>query len=582
MITSFFSYKVKIREAEFVNEEGLIFSHIAAISFYDKNKVELAYIEVGYVDTNYIYELIDQSKPINLDNCFVENFSLSEYRKSRGIDKKTLVALQGFSARNSFFDAKVITDFSFADFKNKTVNFENAHFISGEVSFNAAVFGNGDANFAYTKFKNGNVDFSNIKSLDGDFIFKNAIFSDGTKDFQYADFGKGGISFVNVEFSNGDVSFINANFSHGEASFKIARFGIGKVDFHYAQFGEGDISFERTEFGNGTVDFSKVEFGDGKVNFNKAVFENGDITFEGSELGNGRITFKRTIFGGGRVSFQLMDFKNADIIFDNADFGSGDVSFFKSKIHVLSLKSCHMDNYFDLRVRTCSYIDLSDTVVRDIIDLEPQEFKPEIKILNFAGMRLLGRIYIDWKGNSVMQMISNQAQTSLRSKAEQFRTLKQNFNVTGKYNDEDFSYVEFKRHEQKADLEDALKEKPQSALWEYPSYVFKWLIFDKMGLYATSPARVLLSVLFMWFFFGLIYIILPYGFDTSINSAVGNPDNLSIVSIGLYHSAITFFTIGYGDCYPYGILRIFSGLEGFTGVFMMSYFTVAFVRKILR
>jgi hypothetical protein len=49
-----------------------------------------------------------------------------------------------------------------------------------------------------------------------------------------------------------------------------------------------------------------------------------------------------------------------------------------------------------------------------------------------------------------------------------------------------------------------------------------------------------------------------------------------------YHSAITFFTIGYGDVYPMGLSRIISGLEGFMGVFMMSYFTVAFVRKVLR
>ncbi|MBK7710318.1 MAG: hypothetical protein IPJ37_04745 [Bacteroidales bacterium] len=42
------------------------------------------------------------------------------------------------------------------------------------------------------------------------------------------------------------------------------------------------------------------------------------------------------------------------------------------------------------------------------------------------------------------------------------------------------------------------------------------------------------------------------------------------------------FTIGYGDVYPVGLSRLVSGLEGFMGVFMMSYFTVAFVRKVLR
>jgi hypothetical protein len=60
------------------------------------------------------------------------------------------------------------------------------------------------------------------------------------------------------------------------------------------------------------------------------------------------------------------------------------------------------------------------------------------------------------------------------------------------------------------------------------------------------------------------------------------PDQLSVVARSFYHSAITFFTIGYGDHYPHGAARIISSIEGFMGVFLMSYFTVAFVRKVLR
>jgi hypothetical protein len=65
-------------------------------------------------------------------------------------------------------------------------------------------------------------------------------------------------------------------------------------------------------------------------------------------------------------------------------------------------------------------------------------------------------------------------------------------------------------------------------------------------------------------------------------SSVNNPDNLTPFLQSFYHSAVTFFTIGYGDVFPQGMSRIVSGLEGFMGVFMMSYFTVAFVRKVLR
>ncbi|OQY00769.1 MAG: hypothetical protein B6I20_08280 [Bacteroidetes bacterium 4572_117] len=73
--------------------------------------------------------------------------------------------------------------------------------------------------------------------------------------------------------------------------------------------------------------------------------------------------------------------------------------------------------------------------------------------------------------------------------------------------------------------------------------------------------------------------------DTQIISSLfdaGDPRDLSLVEKGFYHSAITFLTIGYGDYYPSGIIRWLSGVEGFIGLFLMSYFTVAFVRKILR
>ena len=71
-------------------------------------------------------------------------------------------------------------------------------------------------------------------------------------------------------------------------------------------------------------------------------------------------------------------------------------------------------------------------------------------------------------------------------------------------------------------------------------------------------------------------------FDTDIVSSIGDPDKLSMVARAFYHSAITFLTIGYGDYYPSGIIRWLSSVEGFSGLFLMSYFTVAFVRKILR
>ena len=234
----------------------------------------------------------------------------------------------------------------------------------------------------------------------------------------------------------------------------------------------------------------------------------------------------------------------------------------------------------DLRVSQSRIIDLSSTVVRDIIDINPHEFRSKVDTIFMAGMRLMGRIYLDWNLSGVKQMVYSQEKSSHRIKAEQFRILKENFQSQGLYNDEDRAYVEFKRCESRAELTEALAEKKWSAVYRYPLYWFKLVLFDKAGLYATSPVRVLLTMLSFYLLFSFIYVFLIQFTSADIIASVD--DQLGVFARSFYHSAITFLTIGYGDHYPFGSIRWVSSLEGFFGLFLMSYFTVAFVRKVLR
>ncbi len=582
MISDFSSYKVKIRDNEFVTPDGIKYANTASISFFDKNRKELSYIELGYVDANNLYALIKKNEKINLDFCYIEEFSLSKYRKEYNLENEELVILKSFSAKNAIFDSIELTDFSFGVFQEGYVNFQNAGFIHGGVSFASSVFENGKVNFNSCVFKNGNLNFGNSNFGHDGLNFKNAIIGNGFKDFQYAYFGNGDVMFANTTFGDGDISFINSNFGNGEVSFKVAVFGNGKIDFHYATFYEGDISFERAEFGIGRVDFRTVEFGSGKINFNRAKFNDGEVSFDESEMQGGKLSFKNANLGDGDFSFQNSQYSKTDVSFDKAMFGKGVVSFYNSSFNSLSLKSCQLNNYFDLRVSEASLLDLSDTVVRDIIDLTPHDCEVKIKEFNFAGMRLLGRIYIDWRANNIKQSIYIQKDSSWWAKAEQFRTLKQNFNSTGRYDDEDLAYIEFKRNESKAILNDGIKENKNSAIWHYPAYWFKLWVFDKMGLYATSPMRVLVSVVFTYLLLVVIQFILPFVMDTNINCIAQDADLLTKFTDTAYFSAITYLTIGYGDCSPIGVLRLVAGIEGFIGVFMMAYFTVAFARKVLR
>ena len=582
MVTDYSNYRVEVRNVKFIADDGRTCPRTAMVSFHNDEGEEIDSELFGAIDVTQIFSMIREGQVINLDNYYIHEFSLSSYRRINGMEKKDLVSIKGFSARNAFFEAKICTDFSYASFSEGGVSFEGTHFARGKVMFNGSVFGKGDTVLSNTLFREGNIEFTGCQFGDGDFMFKNSVVRDGKKDFQDIQFGKGEVSFANTEFNSGDLLFINTHFNDGRFNFKVTRITGGKVDFHYAVFGDSEIMFERTEFGNSRVDFRTVDFGNGRVNFNRSVFGDGEVSFEGASSKAGKIQFKRAEMGNGQKYFNLIEMEKTDITFERTEFGDGDVSFYNSNFKSLSLKSCHLDHYVDLRLAKADLLDITDTVVRDIIDLEPYDFPIEIKTIDMSGMRLLGKLYIDWRHNKCMNAITSQEGTNLRQKAEQFRILKENFSSTGKYDDEDKAYVMFKRYEAKSWLTEQ-HEKGGAA--KYLSHIpdsFEWLVFDKIGLYATSPGRVLLSVVVSWFIFGTLYFIIELTGLGKTVSAVGNPDHLSALVQSYYHSAITFFTIGYGDVYPVGFSRILSGLEGFMGVFMMSYFTVAFVRKVLR
>ena len=582
MIHSYTRYSVEIKNLKFITEEGIRLPKTAIIQLYSEGTEKPAVEILGYMDSDDIYKLIDEGADINLDYCYINKLSISDFRQSRRLEKKEYVKIESFSARKAFFDSNTPIDLSYINIKNGDFSLENSVFARGSLNLNYSQFDNVTLNLSYVSFMNGQLDFSNVHIKEGSISFKNSIFKKGKKDFQYTNFGNGEKNFTNVEFSDGDVSFINTQFNNGPVSFKIARFGHGKVDFHFAKFGEGDKTFERTEFGDGGTDFRTVEFGKGRVNFNRSSFGKGDISFEACQLENSKFSFKRVLFTEGNLNFELAEMEGTDLSFERTNFGKGSISFYNSKIGNLLLNSCHLDNYTDLRLAKCGLIDLSNTIVRDIIDLKPYEFEEEIDSIHFGGMRLIGRIYIDWNKNHVYNLINNQKDTDNRLKAEQFRTLKENFNVCGQYNDEDKSYLHFKRHEAKADLSELIQKNKWNILWAGPVNGFKWLVFDKAGHYATNPVRVIVSMLAGYSFFSILFFILTLLGRGDIIESVLHPGSISILGKSFYHSAITFLTIGYGDYYPAGSIRWLSGLEGFVGVFLMSYFTVAFVRKILR
>lgn len=582
MLYSFHSVDYQLFESPYFRSDGVSFPHTAKVEFKDERGKVLLEKNYGYLTLAELYDLIGQETPIDIGECLIYNFSLTACRRYLLQDKNARVALKNFSAKGSLFISALKVDLSFADFTGTHTDFDEAVFVCTELSFHASQFRGAGCKFQNAVFKTQRFDFTRTSVAEGDITFKNAVFSSGEKDFQDAKFNNNEVCFINTDFGDGDTSFINATFANADTSFKVARFGSGKVDFHFAKFKVGDISFERTEFGNGRADFRTVEFGGGKVNFNRCTFGNGDVTFEGADSHGGKLLFRRSTFGIGEVCFEIFEGKEAEIVFEKVSFEKGSVSFSGAMVKNLTLSSCQFSDRVDLKVAYAESIDISDSIVRDIVDFRPHEQMQQIGTLDISGLKLLGRIYLNWQLNNAKQLIYGQQKSSDGEKAEQFLLLKENFNALGQYEDEDRAYVEYRRCEQRAKFQRQQKGKLIDKITAYPRYWSKLILYDLMGLYATRPSRVFLSMISVYLLFSGVFMFFIAVGEGNINPSGIHPDTLTVLERSLYHSAITFFTIGYGDFYPSGPLRIVCGIEGFVGVFLMAYFTVAFVRKILR
>ncbi|WP_331740100.1 pentapeptide repeat-containing protein (plasmid) [Streptomyces albidoflavus] len=74
-------------------------------------------------------------------------------------------------------------------------------------------------------------------------------------DFSDANFSGGRVSFVFASFSGGAVSFDRASFSGGEVAFNFASFSDGMVFFNGARFSGGSVTFRGAMFSGGRVTF---------------------------------------------------------------------------------------------------------------------------------------------------------------------------------------------------------------------------------------------------------------------------------------------------------------------------------------
>jgi len=345
------------------------------------------------------------------------------------------------------------------------------------------------------------------------------------------------------------------------------------ADFSFAVFDEA-VSFAATIFEEGDVSFEDATFGEDDIYFDFATFSHGK---ENSPWPP--VSFARTNFGEGNVYFRNLIFEGAKVSFEHATFGEGDVFFGGTIFDDASFETIKILGDWNMRVKKAETIDFSNSLIHGMINFTGAKMN-QLKLID---TKLTGKLFISSEELHLNDELCNQndainsqkifhhiKKITHKEKRDQFRLLKENFHNLGQYNDEDKAYRWFMYHKIRA--EKVFKEDNSLGTRIKKSLIFnlKWLFFEKIGLYGTSPFRVALSMFVVIGLFALLY--LPF----SKNARTPAP---------FFHSIITFLTIGYGTefmAFESFWFKFLSGVEGFAGLFLMSYFTISFVRKVLR
>lgn len=371
---------------------------------------------------------------------------------------------------------------------------------------------------------------------------------------------------------NGDVIFYDAIFN-GEVNFLEAIFNedlyLGTtvfdkmVNFCGVLFTKNAyFSYVHTpkDFPKKFISKNAVKFKD-DVYFSHAHFMN-SVSFCGATVEK-KLSLSRAIFDNN-IDLSYISYNNEDLDCE------------------LLLEKIQLKNYVNLRVKKCNYLSLKDSIITGVIDMKPNDnLEVRINKFNLIDTKNLGQIYISWSENNVKNMINNSFD-SHKNKVEQYRVLKENFHNLGKYDDEDKAYVELMKNKTRMKYKNnECDKKEKNRLYSYLTFGFKLLTMEYIGDYGTNPKKIAKTMGITTLFFSIFYFIY-IRFLNVLDESIYNSILRSI-----YHSVITFLTIGYGSSTFENIntdvmLIFLSGIEGFLGLFLMSYFTVAFVRKTLR
>ena len=380
--------------------------------------------------------------------------------------------------------------------------------------------------------KNANADSSDTHLILGT-VFKNMAI------FDYVEF-------------KGTVGMYCCSFS--DASFKSTLF---HSDVHFNNFDlsdDGCLVFATLN----NIDFSKSIFegichiegirSENRLVFDDATFEKSflltsdDNIAEVSELSFARAIFEKDARLDGIKASKDCSFEeayvNGSLLFSAPDY-KNTLSFRNGKV------------FGTVDIITAGDIDLSDCIILGSLSI-----RDGFRKLELENSKIYGQVDVNW------DYLSDSYYMHLYKPNEQtFRMLKENYSRIGRYDEEDSSYVEYKNRHVRRDNHFNLRHRLEK-------------LFGLVGGYGTSPISIGIAMIAAVFLFALVYTFIP-GIEF-------NGISLPFLD-SLYLSTMTFLTMGPAEFIPSNeITRTVIVIEGFTGLFSMFYFTLAFARKILR
>jgi hypothetical protein len=162
MVRDFSYFEVKIADKKFEIQDGNTTAQTAIIKFFNDTNEILSTNELGYVSANEIYRLIELGGKVHFQECYIEDFSLTDYRKNHPLLKNEIIRILGFTATHSIFHSDKELNFSFSKFIKGDVDFTNSIFLKGSLLFENCSFGNINVSFENVLFRDGNVNFGEI------------------------------------------------------------------------------------------------------------------------------------------------------------------------------------------------------------------------------------------------------------------------------------------------------------------------------------------------------------------------------------------------------------------------------------